>query len=144
MSNNSQWNSLLEKVLVNRKKVFPNLELIAVNGFKVERITYGMENSQKGKPVIVFENWRGTNFEYWLPVIQEISKKNTVFAYNRPRIGSSEDDNQLPSIDHIVELLRQSLLEKGCMLAQVCNLCPSITMVFYRHGLQIRTSSARL
>ena len=108
-----RWKLLLEAVQANKKKAFPNLDLIPVNGFMVEVTTYGMENNQKGKPVIVFENGRGTDFEYWLPIIQEVSKGNATFAYNRPRIGSSEDDNQLPTIDHITEILRQSLLSKG-------------------------------
>jgi len=108
-----RWNPLLEVVLANKKKAFPNLDLIPVNGFKVETITYGMENNQKGKPVIVFENGRGTDFEYWLPIIREVSKGNATFAYNRPRIGSSEDDGQIPTIDHIAKILHQSLLEKG-------------------------------
>jgi pimeloyl-ACP methyl ester carboxylesterase len=109
----SRWNPLLEEVLINKKKAFPSLELIPVNGFKIEIVTYGVENNQKGKPVIVFENGRGTDFEYWLPIIKEVSKGNATFAYNRPRIGGSEDDNQIPTIDHIAEILRQSLLSKG-------------------------------
>jgi len=113
LHNNNRWNPLLETVLANKKKAFPNLDLIPVNGFKVEIVTYGMDNNQKGKPVIVFENGRGTDFEYWLPIIQEVSKGNATFAYNRPRIGCSEDDNQLPTIDHIVEILKQALLAKG-------------------------------
>ncbi|MEI7499677.1 MAG: alpha/beta hydrolase [Bacteroidota bacterium] len=113
LHNDNRWNPLLEKVLANRKEAFPNLDLVKVNGFKIELVTYGMENNQKGKPVIVFENGRGTDFEYWLPVINEVSKENATFAYNRPRIGSSEDDNQLPTIDHITDILRQSLLAKG-------------------------------
>jgi len=108
-----RWNPLLEVILANKKKAFPNLDLISVNGFKVETISYGMENNQKGKPVIVFENGRGTAFEYWMPIIREVSKGNATFAYNRPRIGSSEDDNQIPTIDHIAKILHQSLLEKG-------------------------------
>lgn len=108
-----RWNPLLEKVLNNKKKAFPTLELIEVNGCKLETITYGIENRQKGKPVIVFENGRGTDFEYWLPIIQEVSKENTTIAYNRPRIGGSEDDNQIPTVDHITEILRQLLLAKG-------------------------------
>ena len=106
-------NPYLKSVQANKKKAFPSLELIPVNGFNVEVVTYGMENNQKGKPVIVFENGRGTDFEYWLPIIKEVSKGNATFAYNRPRIGSSEDDNQVPTIDHITEILRQSLLAKG-------------------------------
>jgi pimeloyl-ACP methyl ester carboxylesterase len=111
--NDSRWKPLLDEVLINKKKAFPNLELLPVNGIKIEMVTYGLENNQKGKPVIVFENGRGTDFEYWLPIIKEVSKENATFAYNRPRIGSSEDDNQLPTIDHIAEILRQSLVKKG-------------------------------
>ena len=111
--NDSRWEPLLEAVQANKKKTFPNLVLIPVNGFMVEMVTYGMENNQKGKPVIVFENGRGTDFEYWLPIINEVSKGNAAFAYNRPRIGSSEDDHQLPTVEHITETLRQSLLAKG-------------------------------
>ncbi len=111
--NDKRWRPLLETVQENRTRAFPNLDLITVNGFKLEVVTYGMENNQKGKPVIVFENGRSTDFEYWIPVIQEVSKGNATFAYNRPRIGSSEDDNKLPTIDHIADVLRQSLLAKG-------------------------------
>lgn len=113
LHNDKRWNPLLEIVLANKKKAFPSLELIPVNGFKIEIITYGMENNQKGKPVIVFENGRGTDFEYWLPIIKDVSQENSTFAYNRPRIGGSEDDNQLPTIDHIPNVLRQSLRAKG-------------------------------
>ncbi|HBZ66178.1 MAG TPA: hypothetical protein DEO70_05015 [Bacteroidales bacterium] len=109
----SRWEPLLEAVLGNKKKAFPNLDMVPVNGYKVEVVTYGMKNNRKGKPVIVFENGRGSDFEYWVPILHEVSKENAVFAYNRPRIGGSEDDFQLPTIDHIAELLRQSLLEKG-------------------------------
>jgi pimeloyl-ACP methyl ester carboxylesterase len=109
----NRWKPLLEAVQANRKKTFPGLDLIPVNGFMVEAVTCGMDNNQKGKPVIVFENGRGTDFEYWLPIIQEVSKGHATFAYNRPRIGSSEDDNQIPTIGHIPDVLRQSLLAKG-------------------------------
>lgn len=108
-----RWESLIETVQTNKKKVFPNLELIQVNRFKIEVLIDGIDNYKKGKPVIVFENGRSTDFEYWLPIIQEVSKSNTTLVYNRPRIGSSEDDNKLPTIDHIAAVLRQLLLTKG-------------------------------
>jgi pimeloyl-ACP methyl ester carboxylesterase len=113
LRSDQRWNPLLERVLTNKKKAFPNLEMIPVNGYQLETVTYGIENKQKDKAVIVFENGRGTDFEYWLPIIHEVSKENVVFAYNRPRIGGSEDDQQVPTIDHITEVLRQALLAKG-------------------------------
>ena len=113
LTGDNRWNPLLEAVQANKKKTYPGLDLIPVNGFKVEAVTYGLQSNQKEKPVIVFENGRGTEFDYWLPIINEVSKENASFAYNRPRIGNSDDDNQIPTIDHIAEVLRQALLSKG-------------------------------
>lgn len=84
-----------------------------VNGKKVEVITAGLENNQIDKPVIVFENGRGSTFDSWKKVIKEISKESAVFAYNRPRIGKSEDDSIPPTMKHIVDNLRKMLLDKG-------------------------------
>jgi pimeloyl-ACP methyl ester carboxylesterase len=111
--NDNRWKPLLALVMENKKKSFPNVELIPVNGFKVETVTFGMENNQNGKPVIVFENGMATGYNLWESVIETISKKSCVFAYNRPRIGDSEDDSTPPTMQHIVDNLRKILLEKG-------------------------------
>jgi len=84
-----------------------------VNGKKVEVITVGLENNQGDRPVVVFENGRGSKFDSWEKVIKEISKESVVFAYNRPRIGKSEDDSIPPTMKHIVDNLRKMLLDKG-------------------------------
>jgi pimeloyl-ACP methyl ester carboxylesterase len=86
---------------------------IKVNGKNVEILISGLEHNQMNKPVIVFENGRGTTFDYWEKVISEVSKESVIFAYNRPRIGKSEDDNIPPSMKHIVDNLRIMLKEKG-------------------------------
>ncbi|MBU1010780.1 MAG: alpha/beta hydrolase [Bacteroidetes bacterium] len=109
----ARWAPLLETVMANRKQSFPGLEMLTVNRHQLEVVISGRENAQNGKPVIVFENGRGTDLAYWLPIIREVSKEQVAFAYNRPRIGCSEDDNQVPTIDHIVEVLRQALRAKG-------------------------------
>jgi len=84
-----------------------------VNEKKVEIQITGIDHNQPGKPVIVFENGRGTAFNYWDKVISEVSKESVTFAYNRPRIGKSEDDSVPPSMKHIVDNLRTMLKEKG-------------------------------
>ena len=86
---------------------------IIINGKNVEILISGIEHNQTDKPVIVFENGRGTTFNYWEKVISEVAKESVVFAYNRPRIGKSEDDNIPPSVKHIVDNLRIMLKEKG-------------------------------
>jgi len=88
-------------------------EFLSVNGCKAEIFISGMKNNKTGKPVIVFENGMATRFGKWEKVIQSLSEKNTVFAYNRPRIGESEDDSIPPTMKHIVDNLRIMLLEKG-------------------------------
>ena len=86
---------------------------LRVNGKSVEIKISGMEHNQPNKPVIVFENGRGTTFDYWEKVISEVSQESVVFAYNRPRIGKSEDDSIPPTMKHIVDNLRIMLKEKG-------------------------------
>ncbi len=92
---------------------FGQREFITVNGKKVEIFTSGLENNQKDKPVIVFENGMASKLDNWMTVINEVSKTSAIFSYNRPRIGESENDSLPPTTKHIVENLRKMLLEKG-------------------------------
>ncbi len=92
---------------------FGQKEFMTVNGKKVEIFTSGLENNQKEKPVIVFENGMATKLDKWKPIIEEVSKTSAVFSYNRPRIGESENDSLPPTTKHIVNNLRKMLLEKG-------------------------------
>lgn len=92
---------------------FGQKEFINVNGKKMEIFIAGLQNNQKDKPVIVFENGMATKLDKWKTVIEEVSKTSAVFSYNRPRIGESENDSLPPTTKHIVENLREMLLEKG-------------------------------
>lgn len=84
-----------------------------INDRYVEIQVSGLEHKQPDKPVVVFENGRGTTFDYWDKVVSEVSKEFVTFEYNRPRIGKSEDDGIPPSMKHIVDNLRMMLKEKG-------------------------------
>jgi pimeloyl-ACP methyl ester carboxylesterase len=109
----SRWETLTEIVKANKDKAFASLDFITLNGNKVEVYTTGMKNNQNNKPVIVFENGMADTYERWKAIIDEVSKTNAVFAYNRPRIGESEDDSLPPTTEHIINNLREMLLEKG-------------------------------
>lgn len=109
----SRWKPLLELVKINKDKAYAKLDFITLNGFKVEVFTAGMKNNQKDRPVIVFENGMADSYDRWKTIIDEVSKTNAVFAYNRPRIGESEDDNTPPTTEHIVSNLRKMLTERG-------------------------------
>jgi pimeloyl-ACP methyl ester carboxylesterase len=109
----SRWKPLIELVKANKDKAYAKLDFITLNGFKVEVYTAGMKSDLSDKPVIVFENGMADSYDRWKTIIDEVSKTNTVFAYNRPRIGESEDDNLPPTTEHIVSNLRKMLLERG-------------------------------
>ncbi|MHB9054636.1 MAG: alpha/beta fold hydrolase [Paludibacteraceae bacterium] len=109
----SRWKPLIEIVKTNKDKAFANLDFITLNGYKVEVYTHGMKNNQINKPVIVFENGMADTYDRWKAIIDEFSKTHAVFAYNRPRIGESEDDSLPPTTKHIVENLREMLFKKG-------------------------------
>ena len=92
---------------------FGQQEFLIVNGKKIEIFTAGLENNQKDRPVIVFENGMASKYILWEPVINAVSERFIVFSYNRPRIGGSEDDSIPPTLKYIVDNLRKMLLEKG-------------------------------
>jgi len=108
-----RWQSIIEMVKANKDIAYSNIDFITVNGFKVEVLTSGMQNNNANKPVVVFENGMASSFGSWDTVVEEISKTNAVFRYNRPRIGESENDSLPPTTGHIVNNLRKMLLKKG-------------------------------
>jgi pimeloyl-ACP methyl ester carboxylesterase len=108
-----RWKSLIDLVKANKDKAYASIEFVTLNGHKVEVYTAGMKNNQSNNPVIVFENGMADTYDRWKAIIDEVSKTNAVFAYNRPRIGESEDDSLPPTTEHIVNNLRKMLTEKG-------------------------------
>jgi len=108
-----RWQSFTELVKANKDKAYSNIDFITLNGYKVEVLTSGMQNNKANKPVVVFENGMASTFGSWDMVVEEISKTNAVFRYNRPRIGESENDSLPPTMEHIVNNLRKMLLQKG-------------------------------
>ncbi len=108
-----RWQSFTALVKANKDLAYANIDFITINGYKVEVLTSGMQNNKADKPVVVFENGMASSFRSWDMVAEEISKTNTVFRYNRPRIGESENDSLPPTTAHIVDNLRKMLLQKG-------------------------------
>ena len=108
-----RWQPLTELVKANKDKAYSNIDFIPINGHKVEVLISGMQNNKADKPAVVFENGLASSFGSWDIVVEEISKTNAVFRYNRPRIGESENDSLPPTTAHIVDNLRKMLLQKG-------------------------------
>jgi pimeloyl-ACP methyl ester carboxylesterase len=65
------------------------------------------------KPVLVFENGARETFDTWDKVIASVKADATVFAYNRPGYGNSEDTERPRDGLTIVNELRNALRERG-------------------------------
>jgi len=111
--NDKRWQSIIGLVKANKDKAYSKIDFITMNGCKVEVLTSGMQYNKANKPVVVFENGMASSFGSWDIVVEEISKKNAVFRYNRPRIGESGNDSLPPTTAHIINNLRKMLLQKG-------------------------------
>ncbi len=108
-----RWQSIIDLVKANKDLAYSSIDFVTINRFKVEVLTSGMQNNKADKPAVVFENGMASSFGSWDKVVDEISKTNAVFRYNRPRIGESENDSLPPTTTHIVNNLRKMLLQKG-------------------------------
>jgi predicted alpha/beta hydrolase family esterase len=80
------------------------------NGAKVE---YLLLENNASTDTVIFENGLGGKMAYWVKVLPEVSKKATVFAYNRPSYGKSDDVATPRDSGHITAELRELLAEKG-------------------------------
>ena len=108
-----RWESIIVLVKANKDVAYSKIDFLTLNGHKVEVLTSGMQNYKANKPVVVFENGMASSFGSWDTVVEEISRTNAVFRYNRPRIGESENDSLPPTTEHIVNNLRKMLLQLG-------------------------------
>lgn len=82
----------------------------ASGGAKVE---YFLLENNASTDTVVFENGLGGKMDWWEKVIPEVSKKATVFAYNRPSYGNSDATTTPRDSEHITAELRALLAAKG-------------------------------
>lgn len=88
----------------------PSLEerIVQVNGHDVQ-IWTGGPDQPTGAPLIVFQNGWNASADTWAHVAPELAKSARVLLYNRGGTGRSEWDGQLPTVEHIGQLLRELL-----------------------------------
>jgi pimeloyl-ACP methyl ester carboxylesterase len=105
--------------------------LISLNSFSQKRFitfdstkiwinTIGIENRKEGQPVIVFESGLGTPMGNWDRILNGVSELAPLVTYDRPGIGESEPDNELPTIknvsDKLIKILNYLELEPPYVL----------------------------
>lgn len=60
--------------------------------------TLGLENRQKGQPVIVFQSGMGTPMGNWDTILESVSEMAPIISYDRPGIGESDPVEEMPTI----------------------------------------------
>jgi len=92
---------LLTILILITFKSFAQNRFITVDNTKIWINTIRTENRKEGQPVIVFENGLGTPMGPWERVLTGVSELAPLVAYDRPGIGESEPDNEIPTIQNV-------------------------------------------
>jgi pimeloyl-ACP methyl ester carboxylesterase len=89
---------------------YPQKRFITVDNTKICINTLGLENRQKDQPVIVFQSGMGTPMGNWDPILESASKMAPLITYDRPGIGESDPNDEIPTIknvsDKLIKILR--------------------------------------
>ena len=100
--------------------IFSQKRFITIDSTKIWINTIGIENRKEGQPVIVFESGHGTPMGHWDRILNGVSELAPLVTYDRPGIGESEPDNELPTIknvsDKLIKILNYLELEPPYVL----------------------------
>jgi pimeloyl-ACP methyl ester carboxylesterase len=86
---------------------------VTVDNTRIWINTIGLENRKTGQPVIIFESGMGTPMDNWDRVLTGVSGLAPVLTYDRPGIGESEPDNEIPTIKNVSDKLIKILNHLG-------------------------------
>ena len=82
---------------------------ITIDGRKVWVKTQDLDIRAEGQPLLVFESGLGTPMDHWNKIEEGVGELAPFLMYDRPGIGKSEADDQLPTIqnvsDHLLRIL---------------------------------------
>jgi len=84
---------------------FSQKRFITIDSTKIWINTIGIENRKEGQPVIVFESGLDTPMGHWDKILDGVSELAPLITYDRPGIGESEPDNEMPTIKNISDKL---------------------------------------
>lgn len=112
---------LLSVILVLSGSIsFAQNRFITLDNTKIWINTIGIEDRTEGQPVIVFESGHGTPMGHWDKILKGVSEMAPLLTYDRPGIGESEPDDEMPTIknvsDRLISILKQLNLEPPYVL----------------------------
>lgn len=104
---------LLIVSLVISLSSFSQKRFIAIDNTKVRINTIGTEQRKKDQPVIIFESGLGTPMDNWDRILNGASELAPLITYDRPGIGESEPDNEMPTVKNVSDKLIRILNQLG-------------------------------
>ncbi len=100
-------------LLINCLPGFSQAKFVEVGGFDIWVNAIGLDDRAPGQPLIVLESGLGTPMDHWDRVLEGLSELGPVVAYDRPGIGQSEPDEELPTIQNVNKKLISLLDQLG-------------------------------
>jgi pimeloyl-ACP methyl ester carboxylesterase len=97
--------ALLVSTILISLNAFSQKRFITIDGTKIWINTIGIENRKEDQPVIVFESGLGTPMGNWDRILKGVSELAPLITYDRPGIGESEPDNEMPTIKNVSDKL---------------------------------------
>jgi pimeloyl-ACP methyl ester carboxylesterase len=78
---------------------------ITIESSRIWVNTIGLDDRQVGQPVVVFESGLGTSMGHWDRILDGVSRLAPLVTYDRPGIGASEADKEMPTIKNVADKL---------------------------------------
>jgi pimeloyl-ACP methyl ester carboxylesterase len=104
---------LLSIIILISLNLSAQKRFLTIDSTKIWINTIGIENRKKGQPVVVFESGLGTPMDNWDKVLTGVSALAPLVTYDRPGIGESEPDNEMPTIKNVSDKLIKILNHLG-------------------------------
>jgi pimeloyl-ACP methyl ester carboxylesterase len=82
---------------------------VTANGHRLHVRVIDPSAARPGGPTLLFESGLGDSGSIWDKVIAVLPRDLRILTYDRPGLGSSEDDHEPPTLQHICSLLHEAL-----------------------------------
>jgi pimeloyl-ACP methyl ester carboxylesterase len=82
---------------------------VQVNGHKLHLQVIEAQQTLPNGPTLLFESGLGDPGDIWDRVIARLPHDRPIITYDRPGLGSSEDDKQAPTLRYVASILHDAL-----------------------------------
>ena len=90
---------------------FAQKRFLTIDNSKIWVNTIGLDSREEGAPVVIFESGLGTPMGNWDRVIEGVARMAPLITYDRPGIGESEPDEEMPTLRNVADKLLKILDE---------------------------------